>query len=47
MYIFLDMTDQILPSLGRLVVSLVAFRAVLRCFPAEKCLEEAREQEIV
>jgi F0F1-type ATP synthase assembly protein I len=47
MDIFLDMTEQILPSLGMLAVSLVAFRAILRRFPEEKCLEEAREQEIV
>jgi putative flippase GtrA len=46
MEIFLDRKEQILPSLGRLAVSLVAFRAILRCFPEEKCLEEAREQEI-
>jgi putative flippase GtrA len=45
--IFLDTTEQILPSLGMLVVSLVAFRAILCCFPEDKCIEEAREQEIV
>jgi hypothetical protein len=43
--IFLDMTEQVLPSLGLLVVSLVAFRAILRCFPKDKCLEEDREHE--
>jgi hypothetical protein len=33
--------------LGMLLVSLLAFRAILKCFPEEKCLEQAREQEIV
>jgi hypothetical protein len=45
MDIFLHTKEQILPSLGMLVVSLGAFRTVVHCFSEEKCLEEAREEE--
>lgn len=41
----MDMTSQIVPSLCMLTVSLIAFRAILLCFPEHKCLEEIKQQQ--
>jgi hypothetical protein len=43
------MTDQILPSIFMLFVSLVAFRSILICFPEEKCIQpnECNTVEVV
>jgi hypothetical protein len=40
MDLVLDMPQQILPSLGMLVVALAAFSGIIYCFPEEQCLEE-------
>jgi hypothetical protein len=40
MDLVLDMPQQILPSLGMLVVALAAFSVIIYCFPEEQCLEE-------
>lgn len=41
--LIMGMTDQVLPSLVMLTVSLMAFRAILVCFPERKILEEFQE----
>jgi len=41
----LNMKSQILPSLLMMALSLVAFAAIVKCFPEEKCLEDLKEQE--
>lgn len=38
--IVLGLTQQIVPSVLMLIVSLLLFRFILYCFPEEKCLEE-------
>lgn len=40
MDVFMDMTEQILPSLALLAVSLTLFRLILICLPEEQCLQE-------
>jgi hypothetical protein len=40
MDLVLDMPQQILPSIGMLVVALAAFSGIIYCFPEEQCLEE-------
>lgn len=40
MDLVLDMPQQILPSLGMLVVALCAFSGIIYCFPEDQCLEE-------
>ena len=40
MDVFMDMTEQILPSLALLAVSLILFRLILVCLPEEQCLQE-------
>jgi hypothetical protein len=43
MDLVLDMPQQILPSLGMLVVALAAFSGIIYCFPEAQCLEEYSE----
>lgn len=44
MDIFLDMTEQIAPSMAMLALSMVVFRAILCCFPEEKCVEDYSQE---
>eukprot|EP00522_Entomoneis_paludosa_P015507 CAMPEP_0172446190 /NCGR_PEP_ID=MMETSP1065-20121228/5844_1 /TAXON_ID=265537 /ORGANISM="Amphiprora paludosa, Strain CCMP125" /LENGTH=337 /DNA_ID=CAMNT_0013197247 /DNA_START=1 /DNA_END=1014 /DNA_ORIENTATION=+ len=41
---FLGMTQQMMPSLAMLFISALIFRAILYCFPEDKCLEEMDEE---
>ena len=41
-----DMQEQIVPSVGLLVLSLVLFRVILYCFPEECCLEDDDDQTL-
>jgi hypothetical protein len=45
---WVHMPEQVLPSLGMLALSLMAFFAILKCFPEDACLEEleAEKQEL-
>jgi hypothetical protein len=43
MDLVLDMPQQILPSVGMLVVALAAFSGIIYCFPEDQCLDEYAE----